>query len=191
MIAGRAESPGRPLVYKTSREFLKFFGLNRLSDLPRLEEIEEMIRQAEGPTTQTVLPLNGEAMAAAPEEPEYSESGDDGSSYPECHDGGGSIETGGPSDVESSERTGDNGGNGDGDSVAVFEDYEPLEGDPEPILQIVSLQDEPAIPEDDNDPSDGGEDADSEEIDDLSDISPTESESRTTGVGNPPDYSQN
>jgi len=60
VIAGRSESAGRPLLYKTSSEFLKFFGLNRLSDLPRLDEIEEMIRMAEAPKEQTVLPLNGD-----------------------------------------------------------------------------------------------------------------------------------
>lgn len=55
LIAGRAETPGRPLLYKTSQEFLKFFGLNRLSDLPRMDEIEEMIKQADTPKEQTVL----------------------------------------------------------------------------------------------------------------------------------------
>lgn len=59
LIAGRSETPGRPLLYKTSNEFLKFFGLNRLSDLPRLEEIEEMIRQSDTPREQTELPFNG------------------------------------------------------------------------------------------------------------------------------------
>lgn len=61
LIAGRAETPGRPLLYKTSQEFLKFFGLNRLSDLPRMDEIEEMIKQAEPPKEQTVLQF-GEDM---------------------------------------------------------------------------------------------------------------------------------
>jgi segregation and condensation protein B len=55
LIAGRAETPGRPLLYKTSSEFLKFFGLNRISDLPRMDEIEEMIKLAEEPKEQTAL----------------------------------------------------------------------------------------------------------------------------------------
>ena len=41
-IAGRAEGPGRPLLYGTTREFLKHFGLDRISDLPRLREITEL-----------------------------------------------------------------------------------------------------------------------------------------------------
>lgn len=61
VIAGRSEGPGRPLLYKTSGEFLKFFGLNRLTDLPRIEEIEEMIREAEPSKDQTELDLPEDA----------------------------------------------------------------------------------------------------------------------------------
>lgn len=38
-IAGRAEEPGRPLLYGTTRSFLEAFGLAALKDLPRSEEI--------------------------------------------------------------------------------------------------------------------------------------------------------
>jgi segregation and condensation protein B len=38
---GRKELPGRPLLYGTTDEFLKHFGLKNLSDLPNLSEIEE------------------------------------------------------------------------------------------------------------------------------------------------------
>ena len=41
-IRGRDDSPGRPLIYKTTDTFLKSFGLNRLSDLPKLKEISEI-----------------------------------------------------------------------------------------------------------------------------------------------------
>jgi len=58
LMAGRSDGPGRPLLYRTTQEFLKFFGLNRLSDLPRMDEIEEMIRQASPSQSQTVLPLS-------------------------------------------------------------------------------------------------------------------------------------
>ncbi|MEX2222105.1 MAG: SMC-Scp complex subunit ScpB [Candidatus Rokuibacteriota bacterium] len=36
-IAGRKESPGRPFLYETTREFLVAFGLRDLSDLPKVE----------------------------------------------------------------------------------------------------------------------------------------------------------
>jgi len=38
---GRKELPGRPLAYGTTDEFLRYFGLNKLSDLPKLSEIKE------------------------------------------------------------------------------------------------------------------------------------------------------
>jgi segregation and condensation protein B len=37
-IAGRAEEPGRPILYGTTKRFLELFGLNNLSDLPQSEE---------------------------------------------------------------------------------------------------------------------------------------------------------
>ena len=42
-ISGREDSPGRPLIYKTTDNFLTSFGLNKLSDLPKLKEISELI----------------------------------------------------------------------------------------------------------------------------------------------------
>jgi segregation and condensation protein B len=43
-ITGRAESIGRPLLYGTTTEFLKYFGLYNLSDLPKPREIEEIMK---------------------------------------------------------------------------------------------------------------------------------------------------
>src|SRR5213080_2214617 len=37
-IAGRAEEPGRPILYGTTKRFLELFGLNSLRDLPQPEE---------------------------------------------------------------------------------------------------------------------------------------------------------
>lgn len=37
-ITGRKDSPGRPHLYGTTSEFLKYFGLNSLDELPSLEE---------------------------------------------------------------------------------------------------------------------------------------------------------
>ncbi|MGA2506631.1 MAG: SMC-Scp complex subunit ScpB [Chitinispirillaceae bacterium] len=44
-VTGRSEKPGRPLLYGTTQEFLKYFGLNKISDLPKIEEFEVMVRQ--------------------------------------------------------------------------------------------------------------------------------------------------
>lgn len=43
-ITGRAETIGRPLLYGTTDEFLKYFGLNKLSDLPKPREVEEIMK---------------------------------------------------------------------------------------------------------------------------------------------------
>ncbi|MGD8457722.1 MAG: SMC-Scp complex subunit ScpB [Anaerolineales bacterium] len=57
--AGRSESPGRPILYITSPEFLQYFGLSSLKDLPTLS-LPEII------TTQTAdqpeLPLATEIL---------------------------------------------------------------------------------------------------------------------------------
>ncbi|GMU87873.1 MAG: segregation and condensation protein B [Chlorobiota bacterium] len=43
-IVGRAETVGRPLLYGTTDDFLKYFGLNRISDLPKPREIDELMQ---------------------------------------------------------------------------------------------------------------------------------------------------
>ncbi len=43
-IQGRAETVGRPLLYITTDEFLKYFGLNTIVDLPKPREIEEIMK---------------------------------------------------------------------------------------------------------------------------------------------------
>lgn len=42
-IAGRAQTPGNPFLYKTTKKFLEYFGINSLTDLPKLKEIEDLI----------------------------------------------------------------------------------------------------------------------------------------------------
>jgi segregation and condensation protein B len=43
-VAGRSDTAGRPLLYKTSPIFLNHFGLQDLSELPKPREIDEIIR---------------------------------------------------------------------------------------------------------------------------------------------------
>lgn len=40
-IVGRKEMPGKPMLYGTTKEFLEYFGLNNLSELPTLKEFKE------------------------------------------------------------------------------------------------------------------------------------------------------
>lgn len=39
-IVGRAEIIGRPMLYGTTKKFLEVFGLNKLKDLPKIEELK-------------------------------------------------------------------------------------------------------------------------------------------------------
>ncbi len=43
-ITGRAESIGRPLLYGTTDEFLKYFALSKISDLPKPRELDEIMQ---------------------------------------------------------------------------------------------------------------------------------------------------
>ena len=62
-IVGRKQVVGRPFLYATTREFLIRFGLNDLSDLPRVEDMAEALGMdvpilIEQPTREEDLPLN-------------------------------------------------------------------------------------------------------------------------------------
>ena len=46
-VTGRSEGIGRPLIYATTKEFLKKFGFTSLKDLPEVPEYEEMRRERE------------------------------------------------------------------------------------------------------------------------------------------------
>ena len=48
--AGRKKVPGRPIMYRTTRKFLDYFGLKDLSDLPTLEDLQEEL-SGEGDTS--------------------------------------------------------------------------------------------------------------------------------------------
>lgn len=46
-IKGRSETVGRPLLYATTDEFLIYFGLNKITDLPKPREIDEIMQDAD------------------------------------------------------------------------------------------------------------------------------------------------
>lgn len=54
-IVGRAPTVGRPLLYGTTREFLKHFGLNELNDLPKPREIQEILGDGQFETERRML----------------------------------------------------------------------------------------------------------------------------------------
>ena len=61
-IAGRAEVPGRPLLYETTQFFLEHFGLRNLDELPNAEELRRRY-----------FPSAASAKSAAPVEPPLTE----------------------------------------------------------------------------------------------------------------------
>lgn len=69
-IVGRAASPGRPLLYGTTKEFLKHFGLNDLAELPKLREIDELMAEAEFEIEKKLLrEMEAKAMADTEDTP--------------------------------------------------------------------------------------------------------------------------
>jgi segregation and condensation protein B len=70
--AGRKEVIGRPILYRTSKEFLMRFGLSDLGELPSLKEFEALAREAlgsdEGVATPDELPTDElDKVLASPE----------------------------------------------------------------------------------------------------------------------------
>lgn len=61
---GRASRPGNPFLYRTTPEFLRYFGLAGLEDLPRMEEIGEFLARREAGPDETGS-INSETSAAA------------------------------------------------------------------------------------------------------------------------------
>lgn len=64
VTGGRKDAVGRPILYRTSRDFLVHFGLKDLNELPSEKEFEEMARQALGPEW-----AQAERAVLAPEAP--------------------------------------------------------------------------------------------------------------------------
>jgi len=43
-VSGRLDAPGKPLLYRTTKHFLKHFGINSIDELPKPREIEEILK---------------------------------------------------------------------------------------------------------------------------------------------------
>jgi|HubBroStandDraft_2_1064218.scaffolds.fasta_scaffold01426_5 segregation and condensation protein B len=69
--AGRKEVIGRPILYKSSKEFLMRFGLSDLDELPSLKEFEALAREAlgsdEGVVETSEASLSADSMKVTPE----------------------------------------------------------------------------------------------------------------------------
>jgi segregation and condensation protein B len=65
--AGRKQVIGRPILYRTSKEFLMRFGLSDLEELPSLKEFEAMARAALG-ADEGIAPVEPEDMLGVEQE---------------------------------------------------------------------------------------------------------------------------
>ena len=63
--AGRKPVIGRPILYRTSKEFLMRFGLSDLDELPSLKEFEQLARAALG-SDEGIAPAEPEAAPGKP-----------------------------------------------------------------------------------------------------------------------------
>jgi segregation and condensation protein B len=68
-IVGRKQVVGRPFLYGTTREFLERFGLNDLSDLPKVEDMSDLLgfdlpSSVSEPAPQSALPFDSGELAA-------------------------------------------------------------------------------------------------------------------------------
>jgi segregation and condensation protein B len=68
-ISGRAEIPGRPLLYETTQFFLDHFGLRNLDELPNVEELRTRYLPT-APKPAPVSPITDPASSAATTAPE-------------------------------------------------------------------------------------------------------------------------
>jgi segregation and condensation protein B len=77
--AGRKQVIGRPMLYKTTKEFLMRFGLKDVNELPSMEEFEKML----GGGTQEEMFMDDASMTEAPkQESNISEAADTFSAEP-------------------------------------------------------------------------------------------------------------
>jgi len=98
-IAGRAEVPGRPLLYETTQVFMQHFGLRNLEELPNVNELRKVRLPSATPATTGGLfaPDAPDAAAPAAESPATDEAGaSKTSAFPS-----GSLGTSAPGDASS------------------------------------------------------------------------------------------
>jgi segregation and condensation protein B len=65
-VLGKKEEPGRPMLYGTSRDFLEFFHLKDLKELPTLREFYELSEESMAKVRELDERRQAEAQTAAP-----------------------------------------------------------------------------------------------------------------------------
>jgi segregation and condensation protein B len=93
--AGRKQVIGRPILYKTTKDFLMRFGLNEISELPSMEEFEKLASDGQA----DLFPAPNPEVTAAPTMAEQEQSREDAA---ERHD---AIEADASANVEEHENS--------------------------------------------------------------------------------------
>jgi len=124
-ISGTADSIGNPFLYKTTRQFLEYFGLKSLKELPRLKELDEVIEsdpdlkekvgeeilQEIAPAALGIDPKqlkeNGEVAEGEEKQAEEETQAEAPEDSPEAPDKGGKSDESGTTDNEPAKATGD------------------------------------------------------------------------------------
>jgi len=106
--AGRKKVAGRPIMYRTTRKFLEYFGLKDLTDLPTLEDFKEELMAEDGAYAQTQMDfddeLAGETSMESPPETETSMSHDSADDSPDQPEGSpAAVEDEPANDIENSQ----------------------------------------------------------------------------------------
>ena len=60
-ICGRKKAPGRPFVFGTTKQFLEYFGLKSLEDLPKMEDFSNMAAKVEEKAQEKKEPIAEES----------------------------------------------------------------------------------------------------------------------------------
>ena len=84
-IVGRADTVGRPNLYGTTNEFLKQFEFESLKDLPKIEDLEGVLYEAEEPPVMNgvVGQMSLEELTGIPEESGETETPDGAAETPD------------------------------------------------------------------------------------------------------------
>lgn len=108
-VSGRSDSPGKPLLYKTTRHFLRHFGLNSVNELPKPREIEEILKDDDMAEHRQLLLERQMMMELDEEEGEKERNKEEGQRSKEegqrsKDEGNGLIDEAGNTEIDASEK---------------------------------------------------------------------------------------
>src|ERR1700730_8849358 len=86
--AGRKQVIGRPILYKTTKEFLMRFGLKDVNELPSMEEFEKLVAESFQAELIPAESASSPTEAAQPDQAEEPEASADGESVSETEKAG-------------------------------------------------------------------------------------------------------